>query len=230
MQCALWARPPKSSPALFEGGADDGFELWLKEKIDFPASVENLGMGDAEPFVVGFTVDESGAVVGFAEPEQASDQLRFLISRVLEMSPEWTPAYRRAKPRRSYYSIVVRPRERTLELFGPGEGKEVMPTFEGGDITVFRDWVRRNISYPQTMRNRDVMGKVEIKFFVETDGSVVLQEMIASPHEDFSLEVVRVLLQSPKWTPGMFEGIPVRVWYVLPVDFQVPMIPQSPRR
>jgi TonB family protein len=96
---------------------------------------------------------------------------------------------------------------------------EEMPTFEGGDLNNFRNWVYGKIIYPKAAMEKKIQGKVTLKFVIERDGSVSNIEILSSPDQLLSDEAIRVMKLSPKWTPGKQEGKPARVYYILPVDF-----------
>ena len=47
-----------------------------------------------------------------------------------------------------------------------------MPSFKGGDINKFREWVKKRTNYPQAAIDNRIQGKVYLTFIVETDGTV----------------------------------------------------------
>jgi protein TonB len=96
---------------------------------------------------------------------------------------------------------------------------EEMPSFEGGDLNTFRTWVQRRLVYPRIAQENNIQGKVTLKFVIERDGTLTNIEEIASPDKSLTEEAIRVLKMSPKWSPGKQRNKPVRVYYVLPVDF-----------
>ncbi len=96
---------------------------------------------------------------------------------------------------------------------------EEMPSFQGGDLNTFRNWVQSRLVYPRVAQENNIQGKVTLKFVVERDGSLTNIEEIASPDRSLTEEAIRVLKQSPKWSPGKQRNKPVRVYYVLPIDF-----------
>ncbi len=49
---------------------------------------------------------------------------------------------------------------------------EVMPSFKGGGISEFRNWVMRRTNYPQEAVDKKIHGTVYLTFIVEKDGSV----------------------------------------------------------
>lgn len=98
---------------------------------------------------------------------------------------------------------------------------DVMPTFQGGDLSKFRNWVQSNVRYPQISLENGIQGNVLIKFIVEKDGSVSNIRVIQSPDKTLSDAVVAVFQRSPKWVPGKEQNEPVRVSYILPVSFKI---------
>jgi protein TonB len=49
---------------------------------------------------------------------------------------------------------------------------QVMPTFKGGDMNSFREWIAKRTVYPKVAADKGIAGRVIITFIIETDGSV----------------------------------------------------------
>ncbi len=98
---------------------------------------------------------------------------------------------------------------------------EVMPTFQGGDQMVFRNWVNEKIEYPRIASENNIQGVVTAKFVIERDGSLTNIEIMSAPDRSLSDEAIRVLRLSPKWEPGKQRNRPVRVQFVLPIQFSL---------
>ena len=98
---------------------------------------------------------------------------------------------------------------------------ETMPTFQGGDLNTFRNWVQSNVRFPQIALENGIQGTVVLSFVIEKDGSLTNIQVLRTPDRSLSEEAVRVLEKSPKWTPGKQRNQTVRVKYTLPVDFRV---------
>lgn len=104
---------------------------------------------------------------------------------------------------------------------------KVAPSFKKGGFDKYWKWVLSRVQYPADMEKQKIEGQVQLRIIVETDGSVSVSEVIASPHEKLTEAVTRVVENSPKWTPGVMTDketgldYPVRVSYILPVDFKV---------
>jgi TonB family protein len=98
---------------------------------------------------------------------------------------------------------------------------EKMPTFQGGDLNVFRNWVQSNVKYPQEAQEKALQGRVVFSFVVDKDGSVSEFQALQSPDKVLTDEVERVIKTSPKWEPGEQLGEKVRVKYTVPIVFQI---------
>jgi protein TonB len=96
---------------------------------------------------------------------------------------------------------------------------EVMPSFKGGDISKFREWVAKRTNYPQAAIDRRIRGTVFLTFIVEKDGSVTNVTVIKGVDPLLDNEAVKVISESPKWTPGLQRGQPVRVRFQIPLSF-----------
>ena len=96
-----------------------------------------------------------------------------------------------------------------------------MPSFQSGSLEDFRAWVMTQVRFPKEMLDKDIRGRVVAAFIVDTDGNVSNVDILQTPDKAFSNEVIRVLMNSPKWEAGMSEGKPVKVKYIIPVDFAI---------
>ena len=111
--------------------------------------------------------------------------------------------------------------EEEIEEDQPFVKVEEMPSFQGGDITKFRNWVQGKVRYPQIAQENNITGRVLLQFVIEKDGSLTNIQVIQTPDSSLSDEAIRVLKTSPKWTPGKQRNQNVRVKYTLPVDFRI---------
>ncbi|HDZ41033.1 MAG TPA: TonB family protein [Bacteroidetes bacterium] len=98
---------------------------------------------------------------------------------------------------------------------------EDMPTFRGGDVNFFREWVQRNVKYPAEAVKEGIQGKVFIMFVVNEDGYVSDVEILRGVHPSLDEEAVRVVNSSPVWSPGFQRDIPVKVKFSITVNFQL---------
>ncbi|MCU0377390.1 MAG: energy transducer TonB [Bacteroidales bacterium] len=98
---------------------------------------------------------------------------------------------------------------------------EDMPTFKGGDINTFREWVQKRVRYPELAAENGIAGRVFITFVVETNGTVSNVTVTRSVDALLDEAAKEAVAASPKWEPGMQRGRPVRVRYSIPIIFQL---------
>lgn len=98
---------------------------------------------------------------------------------------------------------------------------EAKPRFQDGDVGQFSYWVNQNLKYPQEAVKDSLQGRVTLQFTIEKDGSVTDVRVLRGCAPILDKEAVRVVSQSPKWTPGYVKGEPVRVVFNFPVVFQL---------
>lgn len=97
---------------------------------------------------------------------------------------------------------------------------EEPPAFPGGDLEIIR-FLQRNIRYPQMERDNDIQGRVMIRFFVDTDGSIKEPTLIRTVSPGIDRESMRVVKMLPNFIPGKQRGQPVRVYFTLPVVYKL---------
>lgn len=98
---------------------------------------------------------------------------------------------------------------------------EVKPSFNGGDANEFSKWVNSKLIYPEIAKENGVQGKVTLQFTVNKDGSVSNVKVLRGVDSSLDKEAVRVVSNSPKWTPGRQRDRAVKVTYTFPVIFQL---------
>lgn len=92
---------------------------------------------------------------------------------------------------------------------------QIMPTFQGEDYTVFRNWIISQINYPKKAVRKKIAGNVIISFLINKKGEPTDFEIVSTPDELLSDEVIRVVKLSPKWVPASKDGkyIPIKLVY-----------------
>ena len=98
---------------------------------------------------------------------------------------------------------------------------EKKPSFNGGGANEFSKWVNEHLRYPRQAKDNGIQGRVTLQFTIKADGRVADVHVIRGVDTDLDKEAVRVVSNSPKWTPGMTKGKPVDVIFTFPVIFQL---------
>jgi protein TonB len=97
---------------------------------------------------------------------------------------------------------------------------EDMPTFNGGDpATEFRKYIAQNLRYPEIAAENGISGRVIVQFAVNKTGQVVDAVVVRSIDPALDKEAIRVVMSSPKWTPGKQRGKAVKVLFTFPINF-----------
>lgn len=77
------------------------------------------------------------------------------------------------------------------------------------------------MNYPQEAIEKDIQGRVYVRFLINKDGKLDSISNVNSLHPLLDSEAVRVVSAMPDWAPGKQNGKPVNVWYTLPVTFKL---------
>jgi protein TonB len=109
---------------------------------------------------------------------------------------------------------VIQPEEKIFIVV------EESPEYPGG-LPELMKFVNQNIVYPYEAQVNNIQGKVILKFVVNTDGSVDRIDLLRSIDPLLDNEAIRVVRSLPKFRPGKQGGVPVRVWFSLPVSFKI---------
>jgi len=97
---------------------------------------------------------------------------------------------------------------------------EQMPKFPGGEDAML-SFIGQNLKSPINAQVHGIQGKVIVRFLVERNGSISKVEVVRCLNPDCDKEAIRVVRLLPKFTPGKQNGVPVAVWYTLPITFKL---------
>lgn len=97
------------------------------------------------------------------------------------------------------------------------------PSFLGGDISTFTSWVLEKLQYPHEAEEAKEEGEVKVKFTIKNNGEV--SGIFITKHDKayFNSEVIRVIANSPKWSPALRDCDSVDVSIEIPVKFKLPI-------
>lgn len=99
---------------------------------------------------------------------------------------------------------------------------EEMPEYPGG-ITALQNFLIENVKYPDTAINKGIEGLVKVKFVVDETGEIVEAKATNTPFGyGLEEEAIRVVKMMPRWKPGKNNGKPVKVYFQIPIRFEIP--------
>jgi TonB family protein len=84
----------------------------------------------------------------------------------------------------------------------------------------FSNHIVKNFRYPNKALRKGIQGKVECKFYIDKDGTIVIQEL-EGPDKLLEDEAERILKKVPKFVNGTIKGIPVKISFSIPITFKL---------
>ena len=225
----------------FDGGKSlVGFQNWIQNNIRYPKEALAKGVGGRVIFQ--FVVERDGTPSSFNVLKSPDKSLADEVERVFKTSPKWEAGEQGGKKVRVIYTVPVvftTPSAETQEFEQQKQNFEAqkqnfeqqkdlayikvekMPTFQGGDLNAFRNWMQGQIQYPKEAAAKNISGRVIFSFVVEKDGSTSDFTVLRTPDKLLAAEVERIFKTCPKWEPGTQRGEKVRVKYTVPIVFAV---------
>jgi len=113
-----------------------------------------------------------------------------------------------------------------------------MPNFPGCADTLSRsekkqcvdekmnEYIYANLKYPTLARENGIEGTVVIRYYVDKDGRIRAPQLLKDIGAGCGQEALRVIksmdnVTDEKWTPGKSRGKPVKVYFNLPIEFDL---------
>jgi TonB family protein len=93
-------------------------------------------------------------------------------------------------------------------------------SFPGG-LNGWRRFLENKLKYPEEALTNGIRGVVKIKFEVSKSGELSNFEILNSPHDSLSKEVLRLMKLSPRWEPGIRYNQPVAYEHIQSVTFNL---------
>lgn len=160
-----------------------------------------------------FIIDSKGNIRNPVIVSPLISDFNIEVLRLLSESPIWEPGYQNNLPINVRYNWSFE--------FSPLYGiVDEMPLFNGGDPAIeFRKHIRNKMKYPYSASEKGISGRVIVQFTVNTEGYVENPVILIGVHPLIDAEAIRVVMISPRWTPGKVNGKPVKLIYTFPFNF-----------
>ncbi|MBO0360374.1 TonB family protein [Hymenobacter sp. BT186] len=75
-----------------------------------------------------------------------------------------------------------------------------------GGYAAFREYLKKNLQYPEKALKDNKEGTVKLRFTVAVDGSVQDIKVVSSLSEECDAEAIRLLKEGPRWYPAISKG------------------------
>ncbi len=97
---------------------------------------------------------------------------------------------------------------------------EHLPEFPGGNDSI-PYFIARNVEYPQEAIEKNIQGRVIVRFVVDSMGNVTDPEIVRSVNPLLDSAAIAVVDDMPLWKPGEDNGKKVNVFFTLPITFHI---------
>lgn len=99
--------------------------------------------------------------------------------------------------------------------------RETKPSFDGSS-NGFSEWVNSRLTYPPQAKKNQREGITILEFTITAEGKMTdLKVKRSSGSTVLDMEAIRVVNESPDWTPGTLDGKAVDMPVVFPVIFKL---------
>lgn len=95
---------------------------------------------------------------------------------------------------------------------------EKMPEFPGGEDRMIR-YLGSKIEFTKFALENGISGQVIVEFIVNEDGSLSDFKIVKELEHGLDMNAMLAAKSMPKWTPGMNNGMPVKVKLQLPISY-----------
>lgn len=91
-----------------------------------------------------------------------------------------------------------------------------------GGMAALKKFIADNLKYPETAKEKGIMGKCYLQFIVSETGQVtnIKVKKGVVDCKECDLEAIRVVKAMPKWIPAQKDGKNVNSTFNLPVSFK----------
>ena len=222
---------PRWTPGFNNGNAVSvSFMLPITFKLESKQGATPAAKSVNENEIVIMSLDADGKSKPNFNPVYIIDGVPSTLEQVNALKPEEirdATVYRNSEMF-SYYKnygnvedgvVIIR----TNSLDANIENKpDTLPSFMGNGVEAFNAWLILNCRYPAECIEKGLSAHYVVKFKVDSAGYVAIMEtecIKGTAHMLFENEITRVMMSSPRWTPGMKNGKAVSCQLSLPVIF-----------
>ena len=82
-------------------------------------------------------------------------------------------------------------------------------------------FIRENITYPESAREKKLQGRVFVQFVINKNGSISAIKVVKGVCAALNNEAINVIKKMPNWIPGKNNGEAVRSIARLPISFKL---------
>lgn len=112
--------------------------------------------------------------------------------------------------------------------------KEINPNKNAGGFSLVDQWpmypggkegvdehIKNELNYPEEALKDSIVGRVLVRYVVQTDGSVGEVEVVEGVHPLLDAEAIRVIEAMDRWKPAIQRGKPTKAAYLQAFNFHL---------
>ena len=194
---------------------EPGYDMakYLDEHLQYPDIAYKANIQGR--VILKFIVNEDGSASDFKVEKSIGGGCDEEAIRALSSMPKWKAGVHNGLPVRVWAMLPV--------SFTLTHAEQVYTYVEqmprpGFDLPTY---LSRNLNYPDGARNKNITGRVIVKFVVNEDGGISDAKVLRGIGGGCDEEAVRVLMNMPPWKPGKQNGKPVKVYFTQPFSFNI---------
>jgi len=92
------------------------------------------------------------------------------------------------------------------KVSGGKKKMETKPQFKVEGYKDFKDFIRKNVRYPEEALTKGIGGNVKVEFFVNKKGKVIKVSVVEGIDKILNNEAIRVVSSSPRWIAAELNG------------------------
>jgi TonB family protein len=204
----------------FQGKGFMTFNDWVINQMKYPAEASSKGIKGR--VTASYTIEADGSVTNVKVQGQPDPLLDEAVTKVVQSSPKWEPALKEVA--RVPFAHMLSLKFELPDKISPDDVyvmTEKMPMYQGGDAELLR-YIGANTKYPEAAKEAKAEGRVIVRFIVNTKGNAEEASILRGVHPLLDEEALRVVSALTGFEPGMHDGKPVNVWYMVPITFVLP--------
>ena len=192
-------------PAQYPGGAKAMLEF-IGEHLEYPQkALSDKLFGKV---VLRFIIKEDGGVGDVEILKSLSPECDQAAIKAVKSLPKFSPARNDGERVRVWFTTPI-----TFVLQEPA-------IYPGGEEALLC-FISQNIVYPEKALNKNITGKVVLRYQVKSDGTIgdiQIRQSLTPECDSAAVDVVRKL---DRFIPAKYNGKPVDVWHTLPIAFNI---------
>ena len=217
-------------------GGMEGWNEYLKSNLKYPEVAK--ANGEEGTVYVVFEVSKDGSISEAEVLRGVSPTIDEEAIRVVKASPAWEPGKQRGKevnvrmrlPIRfknesKSYSTALSDQVGELVILKEDQFEKAdIPPSPQGQYDGWNKFISENLKYPKYAKEKGVEGTVYLTFVVGKDGSIENVEVLRGIGAGCDEEAIRLLKNSPNWTPAKTNGQVIESRMRLPIRFKLDKI------